>query len=59
MEEFWNGFITGFLIGLPIAIAKLLLYFKGGVKKEKKTTYGILSPLAILLGVIYGFFGDK
>lgn len=55
MKELWIGFI----IGLPFVILKLILHFKYDIKKEKKTTFGILSPLAILLGVIYGFFNEK
>ena len=59
MEEFWTGFIIGFLITLPFVIFRLVLYFKYGVGKQRKTTYGILSPFAILFGVIYGFFDEK
>lgn len=55
MEKY---FIIGLVIGCIIAAIKLYLYFKEGIDTTK---HGLnaLSPLAILLGIIYGFFGDK
>lgn len=55
MKEFW----IGVLIGLPIAVSKLILYFKYKYDTTKKGVYKTLSPLAILLGVIYAFFDEK
>lgn len=48
--------LIGLLIGVPINIIRLIVYFKH--KKETKVFNG-LSLFAVFLGLLYGIKGDK
>lgn len=58
MSEFIVPIIIGLIIGSIIAITDLVLYFKFDFDFKRDSGLSFLSPLAILVGVIYGFFGD-
>lgn len=50
--------IIGIIVGTIIAAIKLYLYFVKGYDTTK-SGLNAFSPLAIILGILYGFFGDK